>query len=499
METRRPKLLLADDSLTIQKVVTLTFTDEGLEVVSVGTGEEALRVMEESGPPDVLLADVHMPGMSGYEVCERVKRDERFGRVPVVLLKGAFEPFNEAEARRVGADEVLSKPFQSIRDLIGKVGSLLGGKEAAEESRGDERRDEPAADAHASSHATDARATMTGAAQGADAALAPQADSFATDFSMDDEMIEATPAESFGRREEAAHTGLAEAGAAFTGDAVAEARPVERREETAYAAAAGREAAESQAASPAFAPRASAVATADESLLDLGVADEPFPAPAEEDDFILDLDYDEPPTAAAVSAAAAPAADDSGESVPQVDTAGAFAEAAHGAGDTFGDALTASRAGYEFPDESAAHEGVSASQDVSAPSDESAPREFVEPQVVASDEPVRMGEDLSVEGDVVRAPVAAAATPAWDFSDAAVAHEEETATAEARTEPRESAEAPAAAAAALAPGQLSPEMIDAIARRAVELMSERAVQEIAWEVVPALAERIIRQRLDEQK
>lgn len=495
MQTRRPKLLLADDSLTIQKVVTLTFTDEGMEVVSAGTGEEAIRIMEESGPPDVLLADVHMPGMSGYEVCERVKQDALWHHVPVVLLKGAFEPFNEAEARRVGADEVLSKPFQSIKDLIGKVGSLLGGKDAAQASRDDERRVD---DERRHEHATDAYAagvreatTSAVVAQDADAKRAPQAGAFATDFAMDDEMIEATPAESFGRRDEAAHTELADVGAAFAGDAVAEARPVERREESAYAAAAGREvAAESQTGSSPFASRASSVATADESLLDLGVADEPSSAPAEMDDFVLDLDFDEPPPASAGSAAA-PAAYGGGQFVPQVDTAGAFAEAAHGSGETYGDdAPAAAHAGYDFSAESAPREDMYATQDVSAM------RDFVEPQVVASDEPVRMDEDLSVEGDVARPPVAAAPS-SWDFSDAAVAHEEESAPGEVRDESPESVGT--AAASTLTPGQLSPEMIDAIARRVVELMSERAVQEIAWEVVPALAERIIRQRLDEEK
>src|SRR5215218_5672235 len=104
------------------------FEEEGYEVVAVGGGEEALRELEAERPPDVLLADAVMPGPDGYMLCERVKRDARLAGVPVVLLVGTFEPFNEAEARRVGADTVLTKPFQSIRDLVSKVGSLLGGE-----------------------------------------------------------------------------------------------------------------------------------------------------------------------------------------------------------------------------------------------------------------------------------------------------------------------------------------------------------------------------------
>ena len=120
------KLLLADDSPTVQKVVSLTFGDEGMAVTTVGSGQEALAELGRE-VPDVVLADVHMPPPNGYELCALIKRDERTRGVPVMLLVGSFEPFDEAEARRVGADDVLTKPFQSIRELVNKVGGLLGG------------------------------------------------------------------------------------------------------------------------------------------------------------------------------------------------------------------------------------------------------------------------------------------------------------------------------------------------------------------------------------
>src|SRR5437660_1239454 len=91
----RRKLLLADDSPTIQKVISLTFGDEGMEVVAVGDGERALEALDSDSPPDILLADVLMPGPNGYELCERVRADERLRHLPVVLLVGKFEPFNE--------------------------------------------------------------------------------------------------------------------------------------------------------------------------------------------------------------------------------------------------------------------------------------------------------------------------------------------------------------------------------------------------------------------
>ncbi|MEP6924157.1 MAG: response regulator [Pyrinomonadaceae bacterium] len=118
------KLLLADDSMTIQKVVNLTFADEGIEVFTVGNGSLAIERLSEI-EPDLVLADVHMPGLTGYEVCEQIRMHPRFKDVPVMLLVGSFEPFDESEAKRVGANDYLTKPFQSIRQLIQKVTALL--------------------------------------------------------------------------------------------------------------------------------------------------------------------------------------------------------------------------------------------------------------------------------------------------------------------------------------------------------------------------------------
>src|SRR6266566_3477482 len=86
----------------------------------------------EEVAPDVVLADVFMPLMNGYEVCRYIKENEKLKHIPVMLLVGSFEPFDEAEARQVGADDTLTKPFQSIRNLIDKVGALVSGRAAEE-------------------------------------------------------------------------------------------------------------------------------------------------------------------------------------------------------------------------------------------------------------------------------------------------------------------------------------------------------------------------------
>ena len=117
-------LLLADDSVTIQKVVNLTFADEGIDVVTVGDGDSAMQKISELSP-DVVLADVHMPGLSGYQICEIVRENPATRNLPIVLLVGSFEPFDESEAARVGANAYLTKPFQSIRQLVTQVTDLI--------------------------------------------------------------------------------------------------------------------------------------------------------------------------------------------------------------------------------------------------------------------------------------------------------------------------------------------------------------------------------------
>ncbi|HEX6190341.1 MAG TPA: response regulator [Pyrinomonadaceae bacterium] len=130
------KLLLADDSIAIQKVIDLTFTDEGMEVTTVDNGQDALEQLNQCRP-DVVLADVFMPNVDGYALCRYIKENKRFQDVPVMLLVGSFEPFDEAEAKRAGADDVVTKPFQSIRDLVNRVGSLVSHEDDARQEAAD--------------------------------------------------------------------------------------------------------------------------------------------------------------------------------------------------------------------------------------------------------------------------------------------------------------------------------------------------------------------------
>ncbi len=98
-----PTLLLADDSVTIQRVIELTFADEDVRVIAVSNGEEAIALLNRT-PPDIVLADVGMPGPSGYDIAQHIKDTPRLAHIPVVLLTGAFEPINQAKAAAVGCD-----------------------------------------------------------------------------------------------------------------------------------------------------------------------------------------------------------------------------------------------------------------------------------------------------------------------------------------------------------------------------------------------------------
>ena len=121
------KLLLADDSVTIQRVIELTFADEDVQVTAVGNGQAAIDSVLRD-PPDIILADVGMPERNGYEVAAFIKGTPALAHIPVVLLTGAFEPVDEARARSVGCDGVLVKPFEP-QIVISRVKDLLAGRQ----------------------------------------------------------------------------------------------------------------------------------------------------------------------------------------------------------------------------------------------------------------------------------------------------------------------------------------------------------------------------------
>jgi CheY-like chemotaxis protein len=119
------KLLLADDSVTIQRVIELTFAGEDVQVLTAGDGEQAIHRIQ-ADRPDIVLADIGMPKRSGYDVAAFVKGHPELSHIPVLLLTGAFEPVDEGRAQAVGCDGVLVKPFEP-QNVIARVRELLQG------------------------------------------------------------------------------------------------------------------------------------------------------------------------------------------------------------------------------------------------------------------------------------------------------------------------------------------------------------------------------------
>ena len=118
------RLLVADDSSTIQKIVSMAFEIEDVEVEGIGNGQEAFDRISQFNP-DIVLADVDMPGLDGFELSAKIKESPETSAIKVLLLASDFEEFDEQRYQECGADNHISKPFKSD-DIVAMVKSLLG-------------------------------------------------------------------------------------------------------------------------------------------------------------------------------------------------------------------------------------------------------------------------------------------------------------------------------------------------------------------------------------
>lgn len=428
-------ILLADDSVTIQKVIELTFMEEDYEVVAASDGDEALERLEET-TPDIVIADVHMPGASGIDVCRRSK--ELFPEVPVLLLVGTFEPFDEGAARAAGADAHLKKPFDS-QELIQLVGDLMGPPEGAAPE---------AEDTWGFSTALEEPAEPAVTAAAAPAGFEPAAEP-----EPEEELDWGGPLEPL-------------------------------PEEEAPAAAA-----QAEEPAPAWDRQTEAAAPSGGEPFRL----EPVEAAGGEGE-VFDL---------RASGAEAPAesAAEPGEVAPPEDRWGAErwgfrVEEPEAAAGEAGAAADTGWEEIEEPSAGAADLGWAEPEGESPPAAEPPWEEPGEGEPLAAAEPPweapAAGEALDEEPPWGEP--AAEAGEGWGTGAVVAAPEPEEPAAEAAARPLEAAAAEAVAAAA---GGLSEQDVDRIARRVAELLGERVTREVAWEVVPDLAEVVIRERLRE--
>lgn len=117
------KILVADESPTIHKIVAMAFEDEGITVEGISRGEHVLDYMWEF-QPDIVLTDIHLPGVDGYELCRQIKNSPSFGAVRVILLTSDFEDLDKVELEISRADDFISKPFKT-EEILKKVKSQL--------------------------------------------------------------------------------------------------------------------------------------------------------------------------------------------------------------------------------------------------------------------------------------------------------------------------------------------------------------------------------------
>ncbi len=112
MQRRTGHVLVVDDDALNRRLVTATLAREGLRTTSANDGAEALKAIGED-PPDVILLDIEMPGMDGFEVLEHIKSDEKLRHLPVIMISGLDDTESVVRCLEIGADDFLPKPFDA--------------------------------------------------------------------------------------------------------------------------------------------------------------------------------------------------------------------------------------------------------------------------------------------------------------------------------------------------------------------------------------------------
>jgi DNA-binding response OmpR family regulator len=118
-----PTVLVVDDEPQILALVRVTLEDERVRIIEAADGETALAVAQREHPALILL-DVRMPRLDGFEVCRRLRQDPHFGQTKIVMLTASGQERDRARGRTVGADDYLTKPFSPLA-LLSLVQTLL--------------------------------------------------------------------------------------------------------------------------------------------------------------------------------------------------------------------------------------------------------------------------------------------------------------------------------------------------------------------------------------
>jgi CheY-like chemotaxis protein len=517
------KILLADDSITIQKVVELTFSDGDYEVSAVNNGAKAIQKLAELRP-DIILSDIIMPEKNGYEVCEYVKSHPEFRNIPVVLLTGTFEPFDPDRADKAGCDAVVTKPFES-QSLIQKVEELIASAQSTPAAPpAAEPVPEPAAFAADTSPWAEDEPAPPPAPPAAAAAEPPafpahDADIFSAAMPAASAPQADTPFDSgsFGGETRAFPRMSFEELQQMTAQPEPEPEPATGGETRAFPKMSFEElqqmapppAPPAEEPPPAAAEEASPWDVAPMESASASDAMSPFAEPEPE----APPSTPEPPAAAAEASPWDQPSAFSGETraFPKMSFEEMQAMAAASAPEPAPEPSPwdepAPLTGGEtraFPMMSL--EEIQTMSAASAPAEETSPWAEPEPEPLAAEpepsapawspaeEPSPMAESFATEAASPFAEsLAQQETPFEPEMTAPPALADEPAWSPTQPEPATSA-APATTAPAAA-ADLTDDQIDRIARRVVQLMSEQVVRNIAWEVIPDMAEMVVKERI----
>ena len=119
-----PLILVVDDSLTMRKVLSRTLEREGYEVITAKDGMDAIQVLQENSP-DIMLTDIEMPRMDGFELVRNVRDDEKTAELPIIIISSRTAEKHRNLAKEIGVNAFLGKPVQD-EDLLMQVSILLG-------------------------------------------------------------------------------------------------------------------------------------------------------------------------------------------------------------------------------------------------------------------------------------------------------------------------------------------------------------------------------------
>ncbi|WP_142414482.1 response regulator [Hathewaya massiliensis] len=120
---KEPKILIVDDEEHIQELIKFNIEKNGYRAICAGNGFDAIKLAKEE-LPDLILLDLMLPGMDGYDVCKEIRKESTLSKTPIIMITAKSEEFDKILGLELGADDYITKPF-SIRELLARVKAVL--------------------------------------------------------------------------------------------------------------------------------------------------------------------------------------------------------------------------------------------------------------------------------------------------------------------------------------------------------------------------------------